>query len=205
MQNRSHLFALAGMLCLGLLVAPSFAQDEGKPEGIPSEADMKAMMDAYVKAAEPGEHHQHLKFFEGKWNFTCTSYCMGPEPTTSPGTATFKWILGNRFMVQDVEGTMMEQPFHGHGLTGYDPARKQYTAVWCDSMGTGLMVSYGTCDPSGKTWTYEGEFADPVMKKTNTYKQEIKIINDSSFSFTMFGPGPDGKEMKIMELAYERS
>jgi hypothetical protein len=193
------------MLGLALLVAPAFAQEQGKGEGAPGMPDPKAMMDAYVKAAEPGEHHQHLNFFVGKWKLMCTSYCMGPEPTKDPGTATFRWVLGNRFLIQDVESTMMGMPFMGHGMTGYDTAKSKYTGIWCDNMGTGFMVSHGTCDSSGKNWTYEGEFDDPVTKTTNKYKQELKIINDKSFSFTMFGPGPDGKEMKLMEILYERS
>lgn len=200
MLKRTSALCLSGILCLGLLVVPAMAQEKAI-EGDPA---MQAMMEAYTKAATPGVHHEHLNYFAGKWKLTCTSYCMGPEPTSSPGSATFRWILDKRFMIQDVEGVMDGMPFHGFGVNGYDNVLKKYTGVWCDSMGTGLMTSIGTCDASGKNWTYEAEWADPIAGKPLKYKQEMKIINDTTFTFTMHGPGPDGNEMKMMEITYER-
>jgi hypothetical protein len=129
----------------------------------------------------------------------------GPEPEVSEGTSTYKWILGNRYMVSDVESTMMGVPFMGHGMTCYDKGLQKYTDVWADSMSTGLMISYGTCDASGKNWTYEGEYVDPMTGQKSKTKQELKIVDDNSFVFTMFGAGPDGSEMKMMEITYKRT
>lgn len=203
MLKRTFSLCLSGAMCMGLLSARVLAQDkEDDQEG---QSPDQAMMEAYMKASQPGEFHKNLDYFEGKWNLKVKDMSSGPEAIVTMGTATFKWILGNRFMVQEVAGTMMGMPFEGHGMTGYDNARKQYTDVWCDNFGTGFLISHGTCDPSGKTFTYAGEYKDPISGEMSKTKQVVKIINDKTFTFTMSGPGEDGNETTMMEITYERS
>lgn len=201
MLKRMFMLSLSGAFCLGLLAAPTFAQDKDAAGEAPSEADMKAMMDAYVKAAEPGEHHKHLNYFVGTWKLSVKNLMSGTEDT---GTSTCKWILGNRYVICDVESSMYGMPFQGHGMTAYDKGLKKYTNIWCDNMSTGFMISYGTCDASGKNWTYEGGYVDPMSGEKTATKETLKIINDDSFVWTLSGPGPDGQEMAMMEITYQR-
>jgi hypothetical protein len=98
---------------------------------------------------------------------------------------------------------MMGQPFTGHGMQGYDNVTGKWWSTWNDSMSTGLMVSEGTCDDSGAC-TFTGSWNDPVTKGKTTARMTTKWTSPNVEVFEMYTPGPDGKEMKMMEITYTK-
>lgn len=189
--------------------------DSAKPgaaaAGQPSAEEM-AMMETMIKAGTPGEHHAKLKPMAGKWTYV-TKWRMSPEQpwSESPGKAEYRWMLGERVMVHEAKndpGDPMEAmfggPFQGFGLTGYDNVAKKYWNIWTDSMSTGMMVSYGTADASGKTLTFTGEYHDPMTGKTKAVKTVTKIVGDDKVVFEMHDKLPDGKEFQNLEVTYTR-
>jgi hypothetical protein len=164
------------------------------------------MMEAWEKAATPGEFHAHLKPLEGQWN-TKVKFWMDPSapPDESTGTCMRKWILGGRFLQEEFTGTDSQgQPFSGLGYSGYDNVKKKYVSTWMDTMCCGMMVSYGTCNPSGKEFTYVSDTDDPVTGKPKKMRSVLKIINNEKNIFEMYDTGPDGKEFKTLEAEYTR-
>jgi hypothetical protein len=99
----------------------------------------------------------------------------------------------------------MGQKFEGIGYSGYDNVKKEYWGTWMDSASTGMMLSTGgkTSD-GGKTWSYTGTMADPMSGKDMTVQEKITVTDRDHSVFEMWGPGPDGKMMKMMEIAYSR-
>ena len=166
-----------------------------------SEADMQAMM----KAAMPGPQHQHLAKMAGDWTFTNT-FWMGPgaPPQTSTGTMHADAVLGGRYVEHHWMGSMMGQPFEGHGTEGYDNVSKQWVTTWIDNMGTGMMNGSGTCNDTMSTCTYMSKMWDPTTGKETSMKSVITWVNDNEFHNEMYGPAPDGKEMKMMEIVAKR-
>ncbi len=164
-----------------------------------------AMMEAMEKAATPGEFHAHLKPLAGNWE-TATKWWMDPTqpPAESKGTSTSKWIMDGRFLMDEYTGDMMGQPFKGTGITGYDNVQKKYVNVWVDNMTTSMMTSTGACDGSGKTFTYTGEYADPMTGKMKKNRMVTKILGDDKHLFEIFEAGPDGKEFKSLEVTHTR-
>jgi hypothetical protein len=81
--------------------------------------------------------------------------------------------------------------------------KKKYFNTWMDSMSTGLMMSEGDYDSSSKTYTYTGEMMGPDGKMC-TARQVVKVESNDKHTFTMFAPGPDGKEAKMLEIVYTR-
>jgi hypothetical protein len=68
------------------------------------------------------------------------------------------------------------------------------------------MAGYGTCDPDGKIITMTGEASDPMSGKTNQkWRTVLRIESKDKHVFEMYGPGPDGKEFKQMEITYTRA
>jgi hypothetical protein len=194
--------ALAG-LCIG--AAYSFAGDEKDQQKPAADAAQAAMMEAMMQIAAPGEHHAHLKPLAGSWK-TTTKWWMGPgEPDISHGVSKNTWILGGRFLQSEFKGTSEEHPFAGFGLFGYDNVKKQHVTMWCDTMGTGLTVSYGTCDDSGKVFTYVATYDDPMTKQPKTSKWVTKVINDKKYVFTIHSIDKDGKEHQELEVTYVRA
>jgi len=218
---RSQVKILGVLFCTGALglggVVFAQTKDDKKPADAkggaqPGGDEMAKMMELMKKAATPGEFHNHLKPLVGKWTFT-TKYRMSPDGPweQSTGNAVYKWILGGRILVHEVKANpspddaMMGGPFEGFGLTGYDNVSKKYFNVWLDNMGTGMMSSTGSCDSSGKTITYMGDYNDPMTGKVKTVKSILKIAGDDKVVFEMYDKGPDGKEYASLEVSYVRA
>lgn len=188
------------------LAAAAGAQDKAKPEAKkapPMDPKQQAAMEAWQKASTPGPQHKELAAMAGHWDVTITSY-DGPTPQVSKGKSVRKMIFGGRCLQEEYEGTYMGQPFQGMGLTGYDNVMKKYILFWADSMSTTFMVGDGQMDASGKVLTATMTFSDPVSGKMVKTREVMKRESPDQETFEMFGPGPDGKEMKMMEMTYKR-
>ncbi|MCH8148016.1 MAG: DUF1579 domain-containing protein [Planctomycetes bacterium] len=202
---------LALVLSVSFLSSSAFSQDDKSggykhaPKGEQMDAETQAMMDAWAKYATPGAYHDNLKPLVGTWA-TTSKYWMKPggDPKVGQGTAVKKMVLDGRYLSEDYSGMSAFGPFHGIGLTGYDNARKKYVDTWVDSMGTGIMLSYGTCDSSGKTITFQSEYEDPMDGKTKKHRSVIKIINNDKHILEMFVTEPGQKEHKELEVIYTR-
>jgi hypothetical protein len=201
MKFRNLTLALAS---LALLAATARADEKKPAEGAPpgmSEADMKAMM----AAGTPGPEHKHLASMAGDWTFTTTFWMApGAPPQTSTGTMKAETMMGGRYLKETWNGDMMGMPFEGQALMGYDNVAKKHYSTWIDSMSTGMMTSWGDCDQGMKSCTFSGKFWDPVSAKETTSRMQITWVDDNTFKNEMWGPGPDGKEMKMMEIVAKR-
>jgi hypothetical protein len=186
----------------GLAVAAAApAADKPKKDAPPM--DDKAAMEAMAKAASPGEAHKKLEPLAGNFEVKAKSWmdpAKPPEETT--GSTTRKWILGNRYLEEDYTGSFMGQPFTGLGIQGYDNVTKRYVSTWMDTMTTGMMNATGTM--SGKTIKFNATMVDPMTGKSGKYTMNLVIADNDHHSFDMWGPGPDGKNVKWMELNYTR-
>ena len=191
-------------LALALLVVCTgvFAQDAQKHE---MSADQKAQMEAMMKAMMPGDAHKLLSNMVGTFDAKVTAWMMpGAPPMNSTGTAVNSWIMGNRFVEQRFTGSFMGQPFNGLGYTGYDNVKKTYWSSWMDDMSTGVMNSLGSTSDGGKTWKFSAMMPDPMTGKEAPVEEHITITDKDHHLFEMWSPGPDGKMMKMMEIAYTR-
>jgi hypothetical protein len=200
-----RLFTLILVLFAGLFVLSVYA-DNTKPE---MSAEEKAMMEAYMKAATPGEHHKHLAMMEGNWK-TATKMWMAPNatPTESSGSCENKMVLDGRYLHQDCSGPAMMPggpEFHGVGVTGYDNVQKKYVSTWMDNMGTGIMQATGTCEDGGKVHKMSGTYVDPLTNKTKNFRWVSRMSAPNTEVFEFYDEGPDGKEFKTMEITYTKS
>jgi len=201
MKVRS-LAATVTLLALPLSVA--FAADQKKPDAAPPGMD-QAAMEMMMKAATPGPQHQHLAKMVGDWTFTNTFWMApGAPPQQSTGTMHAQALMGGRYVEHQWSGNMMGAPFEGRGTEAYDNVSKQWETTWIDNMGTGIMNGTGTCDDAMKSCTYNNELWDPMTGKKSSMRSVITWASDNEFHNEMYGPGPDGKEMKMMEIVAKR-
>ena len=163
-------------------------------------------MEMWNKMAAPGEFHKHLEVFVGNWTYVVRMrFAPDAEWSQSPGVSTIKWILGGRYTLEEVEGTSPEMPFHGMGITGYDKTKQKFVSTWMDTMGTSMMSSMGTCDDSGKVFTYKGTRDDPMTGQRDApFKWVIRVVNNGKFVGEGWKPGSDGKMFMDMEMTYTR-
>lgn len=169
------------------------------------ELTMPPEMAAQMEFMNPGPEQAWLAERVGTWTATVKMW-MGPgEPQVGAGVTVYSMILGGRFLAEEVKSTIGDQPFEARGLTGYNGATKKFETAWVDSMGTAISMGYGVRSADGKTLESKWEMYEPMTRKTITMRSVDTTIDKDHFKFEMFGPGADGKEMKMMEGMYTRS
>ena len=185
--------SLVTAACLLALALPALAQP---PDAAAQEAMMKAMM--------PGENHKVLGKFVGDWTFTNKMW-MAPDqpPVESGGTMHAEWILDGRYVHSVYKGNMMGMPFEGHGTDGYDNVGKKYVSSWIDNMGTGIMMSTGSCD-ANNVCTQSGDMLDPMSGQNMTMRSVTSWLSDTSFKMEMYAKDASGSETKMMEMVGTR-
>jgi hypothetical protein len=184
-----------------LAAVPAAAQTQQQPEMTPQQ---KAEMEAYMKAGTPGAPHKAMAGTVGTYEAKVKSWHEpGQPPMEETGTATRTMALEGRVLVEEFKGSMMGMPFTGHGMRGYDNVTGKYWATWNDSMSTGVMLSEGTCDAKNAC-TFKGTFNDAVKKAPVTSRMSSRWTSPTTEVFEMYGPGRDGKEMKMMEITYTK-
>jgi len=176
------------------------------PSAADAQAKAKAEMEAYMKLAQPGEHHKHLSHLAGKWKTSGQIFNPGQPPVDMSGTMEASWILGGRYLQELHTGSFMGQPFEGRSLDGYDNIAKEYFSTWVDNMGTGVMVFHGSCDDPCKVMTSTAEGPDPMSGKVVKTKTVTTFVDPDTYSFEMYmlGAGKDGQDTKVMEMTGKR-
>jgi hypothetical protein len=163
-----------------------------------------AQQQAWTEYMTPGEGHNILADHAGEWK-TITTFWMNPAapPQKYEGNAKNEMIMGGRYLKSYFSGDMMGMPFEGMSLEGYDNAKKEYTSVWVDNFGTGTSISTGKYNEETKSITYTGTVYDPISGKDVMIKEIIKTIDKDHHLMEMYSI-VDGKEVKTMEVAFER-
>ncbi len=167
--------------------------------------DSAAMMKAWQDFATPGAMHKWMEKTNGTWEGEVTQW-MDPKapPTKSKATNVQISSIGGRYVIGRFTGTMMGQAFEGMSTMGYDNAKKLFVSTWIDNMGTGIVHMSGTYDEATKTLNLKGHQTDPMTGKDTDIREEMTMIDNDSYTMSMYGMGMDGKEMKFMEGIFKR-
>ena len=145
-----------------------------------------------------------LKVFEkdvGTWDADVEVRPMPGAPLIpSRGLMVNRLIGGGRWLVSDF--TNETSGFQGHGVYGYDPAKKKYTGVWVDNARTFLAVAEGTWDAATHTMTFDTEIALPDRRMRWRETTQSKDADTQVFRSLM--PTPEGGEFEMMTVTYRR-
>lgn len=186
---------------VAVCVVPAFAQTQQQQ----MTPEQKAEMDAWMKFMTPGESHKALSNMVGTFDAKVTMYqAPGAPPQVSSARSVSQWVLGNRYVQENVTGTFMGMPFEGIGYTGYDNGKKQYVGTWIDNFGTGVMTSTGSTSDNGKTWKFKSITTDPMTGKDMPGEMTMTMADADHHTAEMWGPAPDGKMFKMMTIEYTR-
>ncbi len=188
------------LFALGLFTVSPVAQDQPKK---PDADAQKAMYEAWMKSATPGDAHKKLAELNGTWDAKVRTWMQpGQPPMESSGTAVNTTILGGRYLQQTFIGSFMNMPYSGVGLFGYDNIKKEYQATWVDNMSTGVTTLSGTAMANG--YDLKGTTPDPISGKDSMMEEKWIIAEADHHTLEMWGPAPDGTMMKMMEVVYSR-
>jgi len=199
---------LSGVVVLALailLVGDSVAQEKKKAaKKMPSQEEM---MKRWQEAMTPGAPHKSLESLVGTWDAEVKTWMAGPtgDPMVSKAVSQVKPVLGGRYIMEEVTGDMMNQPFSGVGYTGYDNFNKKYVGFWIDNMGTGMMTLEGSLDKGGTVFTMWGK-EDDVMtgEKGKKVKYVTRIVDNDTHVYEMYNVTTYGDKKPIMQITYTR-
>jgi hypothetical protein len=152
---------------------------------------------------KPGEHHKHLKMMAGTWDVKSKFHMVPGQIIEMNGVEVAKMQPGGFWLISDFSGKFMGEPFHGHGVLGYEAHKKEYVGTWTDSIASVLVISKGTCSKDGRVTTMIGKSFNPMEKREVTYKQVTEIKDANTKTFHMYDV--HGKNEKlIMEQVCRR-
>ena len=181
-------------------IAP--AQEKGEmPEMTP---EMQAEMEAWMKLAQPGAHHEHLARLVGTWKGKVTMWMEpGQAQMVEKTVAEATWVLGGRFLQWKQTGNFGDMPYEGMAIEGFNNGEGHYESVWLDNFGTILLFFKGSCSDDGKHRKMATKFADVVSGGTVDYRTEYQWIDSDHFTYSTFMNKGDGEFQNAL-IEYER-
>ncbi len=207
---------LAAILLIGATAVPAGDLTSEEPKSVSRPAsptqkveeprcDSESMIDTWVEYAMPGQHHQVLRRLVGSWK-TAIKYRMNSESPVveSEGTCERKWILGNRFVLEEFDGGNLGMPFQALAIYGYDTFEKKYTSVWVDTTSNAMTRSFGICQDECKVITFTGRHGDPWSGSMRTSRGVTRLVDDNKHVLELYEPDSTGTEFKVLEITYTR-
>jgi len=135
----------------------------------------------------------------GVWDAE-TEIRTGPgEPPMRQKAMSTNRMVGGRWLTMDYKA---DSGFEGHGLYGWDAAKRKYTGIWVDSMQTAMARGEGTWNPAARTATYE--FTTTHGDKPARYRETIERPDRDTRIYRNFVAAPDGKEFEMIHVVYKR-
>ena len=197
--------ALTATACIAaalwLAIAP-IASGQDEPE---MSEEAMAEMQAWMELAQPGEHHEHLAPYAGKWKSDITMWMEpGGEPMTETAQSEARFVLGGRYLEWIHTGTFGGMPFEGRQIDAYNNGDQRYEATWTDNFGTLILYYTGDCEDDGKVRTLHTELSDPMSGETISQRAVYTWQDEDHWTYesTM---SKGGVEYKNMEILYTRS
>ncbi len=170
-----------------------------------SAAERQKAQEMYMKLSSPGEHHVFLKNYVGDWRVETTAI-MGPgaEPQKSEGASHAEMIMGDRYVMSRLTGTMFGQPFEGIQIIGYDNLENKYRSFWIDNAGTSFYLTTGELDKTGKELRETGQWPNMPGKPPMHVRAVTRFVGPDEYVYELYMPGDDGKEFKALEYKATR-
>src|SRR5262245_46798962 len=112
MTQRTVVGLMGLALATGVLTSQVLSQEKpaepAKSAG-PDMPDRAAMMKQWQAVARPGKDHKLLDNFVGEWKTTTKIWMGGPgtPPSQTEGRSTIKWVLGNRFIQEELDSEIV--------------------------------------------------------------------------------------------------
>jgi hypothetical protein len=181
----------------------ALAQDEPEAPEVSTEVaeDAENGEESLSDLTVPGEPHELLAGTVGDWDLSILIWATpDTEPVESTGSATGRWILGDRFVETTYEGEAMGRPFEALKIEGFEKATQEYVTTWRDNLGTHTMIFRGKCGITCEVRTMMADFVDPISKTALKIKGVTTLTEEEGYSYESFVVTSDGNTFKNMEL-----
>ncbi len=144
-----------------------------------------------------------LKSLEGRWSGRATTF-TGPETRfEDPWTVSFRLLQGGHFALQEHSIQVDGADHQGWALLGQTADQGDFTMTLADSFhtaGTGLLVSKGKLDPTGKL-SVLGHYQAGTEQWG--WKTQMQVSADT-LVIAVFNISPDGQEYPAIDARLTR-
>jgi len=147
---------------------------------------------------EAAPEHTRLMKGVGEWKGTLTMSMPGMPDETVPCKESVTSI-GEFWTSSQFECELMGMPFHGHGVNGYDTARKVYVGTWVDSTTTFLVVMEGHMDPAKNALVMRYTAPDMTTGELAPHRVET-VTSDDAYTSTFFVGEGEGTKHMLLEM-----
>jgi hypothetical protein len=120
------------------------------------------------------------------------------------GTSNSHLILGGRFLMMEAEGELFGQVVKSITIMGYDNAQEKYTLIGLDELGTYYITAAGTYDEATKTYTLDGTYEEPVLKKIKNYRFIMDVFDPNVPVTKILFENEGGGMDEMMKLTYTK-
>ncbi len=175
------------LVILAIGIGSGIAQEKPQPKGKPAaKSAQKPTAPAMEMVAKPAPEMQKLiKTLAGTWNAAEKHEAMEGMPAgTSTGTTVFRPGPGRLSLIQDYKSHMAGVgAFTGLGLVWWDPDKKMFTSMWCDSMTPSGCAVGGTGKWEGNDLVFTGEME--INGQKHPTKETFTNIKPDSVTFNV--------------------
>lgn len=192
----SMVAAIALTCCVSMASAEKKAVKVEKPT---TKVEKSAEKPHEFQLPKPTAEHQWLQQLVGKWSTDVEAF----DPSTkamvkSKGSNTIEPV-GGFWIVDKIDGTMMNQPFKGVMTTGYDEKSQKFVSTWVDSVSGKLWQYDGQLDDAKKVLTFQTEGECPMQPgKLVKFKDEIELKDPDHLTYTSYMQDEKGEWSKMM-------
>lgn len=179
MKKYSNFNLLANCTATSVCLASSFMSATAlaqTPSSVPI-ASVTAPMPASARLALPGENHRWLEPLVGQWNVEMrVFFAPGQAPLVSKEmTATRDWILGRRYLREDLSGVFAGNPANRIATLGFNNLDERWELSTIDTFEPGQMVYTGVARGSANRFELRGESTEAGMGAAPTgRKRELR-------------------------------
>lgn len=164
---------------------------------------------AAVDPTARGPGHARLDPLVGLWDTTTRVFGdLGTRPVEVDGSVEKHWVLGGRFIREDLAGiSNRDRPYMGLGFLGFDAGRRIYQSVWMSTGSTGVVTASGTAATvDGATvLTLLGDEIEPGSGRVRRFEARLRIVSADRHVLTQTYADADGSFGPGFEIVYTRS
>ncbi|MEM8886111.1 MAG: DUF1579 family protein [Planctomycetota bacterium] len=188
------------VIAIGALLFAGSALSEDEDAGKQLE-----MMKRWQEALKLTPQHDELKKLIGDWSVT-REMKMGGMGAAVEGTATFEWIVPNRWVGSRLKIAMMGMMTEGFMIHGYDKVKKHWVTAGVSSHHPGLITTEGPIvDPNGKVQVQYGALDEFLTDEHDKpLKYVTKWVDDDTFTFELWDLGIGEKGRAVLVDTYTR-
>lgn len=136
----------------------------------------------------------------GTWDVDIELRLPGQPAQRSRGVCVKRLISGGVWLISDLRNET--SGFEGHGVYGYDPAKKKYVGTWVDDARRFLVAGEGTWDEAAQTMSFESVAELPG--RTLRWRDVTEYVDADTQVFHNFVRMADGNELEMTTATYRR-